>query len=50
MLRHARPPVTVWVDNAGVVDGVGRGRVWRVAACRLAADLWRLVWDKGDDL
>ena len=50
VLRHARPPVTAWVDNAGVVDGFGKGRVWCVAACRPAADLWRLVWDKADDL
>ena len=49
-LRHAMPPVTIWVDNAGVVDGFGRGRSWCVDSARPAADLWCLVWDKVDDL
>jgi hypothetical protein len=50
VLRHAQPPVTIWVDNAGVVDGFGRGRQWCVASCRPAADLWSLVWQKVEDL
>ena len=50
VLRHSCPPVTIWIDNAGVVAGFGKGGQWCVAACRPAADLWALIWDKVDDL
>ena len=49
-LRHARPPLTIWVDNAGVVDGLAKGRTWCCHSSRPAADLWLLVWDKLEDL
>jgi hypothetical protein len=50
VLRRACPPITIWVDNAGVVDGFGRGQQWCTAACRPAADLWSLIWWKVGDL
>ena len=49
-LRHAMPPIIIWVDNAGVVDGFGKGRQWCVDSARPAADLWSLVWAKVEDL
>ena len=50
VLRHALPPVTIWLDNAGVVDGFARGRSWCCSSDRPAADLWRRFWWKLDDL
>ena len=50
ILELALPPLTVYVDNAGVVDGVRRGQAWCTAAARPAADLWRKVWRKLDDI
>ena len=50
MLELAEPPLTVWVDNKGVVDGWGRGRTWCCAAARPAADLWRRLWFLVEDI
>ena len=50
VLRHACPPITIWVDNSGVVDGYARGSSWCCSSDRPAADLWRLLWWKVDDL
>lgn len=50
MLVIAIPPFTVWTDSAGVVDGWHRGRVWCCASCRPAADLWRKIWWRLDDM
>ena len=49
-LRHALLPLTLWVDNSGVVDGFAKGREWCCHSGRQAADLWRLLWWKVDDL
>ena len=49
-LRHACPPITIWVDNAGVVGGYAKGRRWCCDSSRPAVDLWRLVWWKVEDL
>ena len=49
-LRHACPPITVWVDNSGVVDGFARGAAWCCDSSRPAADLWRLIWCRHADL
>ena len=49
-LRHCCPPLTLWVDNAGVVDGFAKGRIWCCDSARPAADLWRLFWHKVEDL
>jgi hypothetical protein len=49
-LRHACPPITIWVDNAGVVEGITKGRRWCCDSRRPAADLWRMIWWKVDDL
>ena len=50
MLELAIPPLTVWVDNAGVVNGWHKGPAWCTAAARPAADLWRQVWRVLDDI
>ena len=50
MLELALPPLTIWIDNAGVVDGWSKGKVWCTAAARPAADLWREVWRLLDDI
>jgi ribonuclease HI len=44
MLRHALPPLTIWTDNSGVVDGWTNGREWCCSSARSAADLWREFW------
>ena len=44
VLRHALPPITIWVDNDGVVGGYARGREWCCNSDRPAADLWRKLW------
>ena len=49
-LRHGCPPITIWVDNAGVVEGFAKGESWCCSSSRAAADLWRLVWWKVRDL
>ena len=50
LLELALLPVKIWVDNKGVVDGWHRGRRWCTSAARPAADLWKKVWDRIDDL
>ena len=50
ILELALPPLTVYVDNAGVVGGVRKGQEWCTAAARPAADLWRKVWSKLGDI
>ena len=46
MLQLALPPLRIYVDNKGVVDGWRRGRTWCCAASRPAADLWSQIWHK----
>ena len=48
-LRHAMLPITIFVDNAGVVDGYAKGKAWRCHSGRAAADLWRQVCWKCED-
>ena len=50
MLRLALPPLTVWLDNQGVVDGYKKGKRWCCASTRPAADLWREFWRLIDDI
>ena len=50
LLEVAMLPVKIWVDNKGVVDGWYRRRSWCTSAARPAADFWRKVWDRIDDL
>ena len=44
MLEMALPPLQIWTDNQGVVDGWLRGPEWCCASSRPAADLWRRIW------
>ena len=50
MLELAMPPLTIWVDNARMVDGWHKGPTWCTAAALPAADLWREVWRLLDDI
>ena len=50
VLRHACPPITIWCDTAGVVDGFQKGASWCCNARRPAVDLWHMIWCKVDDL
>ena len=43
-LRATMPPVTIYVDNKAVVDGVQRGERWCTASGSSGADLWREIW------
>ena len=49
-LSWATPPVRIHVDNKDVVDGVSNGRDQCVSSKTADADLWRLVWDKLEDV
>ena len=44
------PPITVWVDNKEVLDGIAKGREWCCSSARQAADLWRTFWHKMSDI
>ena len=50
MLELALPPLCIWIDNQGVIDGWQRGREWCTSAARPAADLWKRVWNLLDDI
>ncbi len=43
-LRMAAPPLTVYIDNKQVVDGIDKGRAFCTASNADAADIWREVW------
>ncbi len=43
-LRIAAPPLTVYVDNKQVVEGVNKGKAYCTASTTDAADIWRDVW------
>ena len=44
VLRVAVPPIRIFVDNKGVVDGVKKGEKWCTHSKSACADLWRKVW------
>ena len=50
MLKLALPPLTIWVDNKGVVDGWVKGKTWCCSSSRPAADLWAQFWHLVDDI
>ena len=50
VLQMAIPPLTIWTDSQGAVDGWEKGKDWACAACRPAADLWRQIWRLLDDI
>jgi len=50
MLPFALPPFTLWTDSAGLVDGWHRGKVRCTSSSRPAADLWREIWRRLDDM
>ncbi len=49
-LRHAMPPLTLWVDCQMLLDGIASGRAWCTSASRPFAGYWAQVWAIiGDD-
>ena len=50
VLRMAIPPLTIYTDNQGVLDGIAKGPLWCCASSRPAADLWREFWRIIDDI
>ena len=44
------PPITIWVDNKELLDGVAKGEQWCCSSARAAADLWRIFWHKLSDI
>ena len=50
VLLLACPPITIHVDNQGVIDGIGRGSTWCCASARPAADIWRRIWWRLEDI
>ncbi len=49
-LRIAAPPLKVYVDNKQVVDGVAKGMEYCVSSTADAADIWREVWHRINEL
>ena len=45
-LKFAAPPMTIHIDNKGVIDGTQAGREWCTSSKTADADLWRAVWDR----
>ena len=43
-------PVTFLTDYQRVLDGLRKGRKWCCSAKRRDADLWRLIWDRYEEL
>ena len=50
VLRITTGPITIFVDNAQVVDGIPKGREWCCSHKRDGADLWRQIWDRLEEL
>ena len=50
LLGLCAPPITVVTDYKDLVDGLSAGRNVCTAANRKGADVWRLIWDKVDDI
>ena len=50
VLRITACDLTLHVNNKMLVDGVARGRAWPCESRREAADLWRALWDRLDEL
>ena len=50
ILSMALPPLVVCVDNQGVIDGIIAGKDWCCSSRRPAADLWRQIWRRLDDI
>ena len=44
VLRVAVPPLKIFIDNKGVVDGIANGESWCTNSRSACADLWRQVW------
>ena len=49
-LAYACPPITIHVDNQQVINGIQRGEIWCCASARPAADIWRRVWWRLNDI
>ena len=50
ILRTTVGPVTIYVDNSQVVDGVANGRKWCCHPRRDGSDIWRTIWSRLDEL
>jgi ribonuclease HI len=50
LLRQALPPVTVYTDCLGVIQGWRRGQAWCCSAARPMSDLWRVFWHQLSDV
>ena len=50
ILMYTCPPLTMRVDNQGVIDGIERGAAWCCSSSRPAADLWRKNWWRLNDI
>ena len=44
VLRVTVPPLTIYVDNQAVVDGVNKGEEWCTRSGASCAVLWKKVW------
>ena len=50
VLAYAWPPVKLHIDNQEVINGISRGKLWCCNSMRPAADLWRKIWWRIDDI
>ena len=49
-LERAVPPLVVYTDHNKAVDDYGRGEEFCCSSARPAADLWRRIWRRVDEL
>ena len=50
VLRRAKLPLVVHLDNVTAVNQYARGRTWCINRRRKAADLWKDIWGELDRL
>ena len=44
------PPATIWMDHENHVRAIRKGKAWCTSPVRLHADLWKVIWEKFEDI
>ena len=46
LMERAVPPLVLFTDYKGIVDGLAMGRAWCTAGDKTQADRWKRIWDR----